>query len=329
MEITYEMQQELQGIFETRQVPEGHFLQFAAWRPLIYGADGPQRLYLNLLLQWFGDNNERDVERFPKADYANVSNYYIDWSTQASVEVSGLERPTRTLWDTDEHEARQEHARRDFVNRFNASHSRLGDLKPQSLAQDPQRGQRLISGVRKDNNTLHPTTDALTTVVRGAVRQFAVRRACKFLIYDAIRQRRVITYALDDLVLQDVVDKTAFELETQPGRFKVPVCTSELRELFRRWDACWEWVRFFRGLHLVDAPWLPSNGLDAVRGWSGYAAARATKLADRIGAQHPQYNALRQVRTLHDQAHYENAISAFHAARPSALGPLPNAVWEL
>jgi hypothetical protein len=329
MEISYESQLELQEMFETGQVPAGHFLEHVAWLPLIYGADGPQRVYLNLLLEWTGDDRERDVARFPKADHAHVSNYYIDWSTQATVEPDGLRRPIGTLWDRDEHESRQEKERRGFVRRFNASRSRLGDLKPQSLAHDAQRGQRLIAGVRKDNSTLHPTTGNLTTEVRGAVRQFAVRRACKFLIYDAIRQGRVITYALDDLVLQDVVDKTAFELETQPGRFKVPVCTSELRELFRRWDACWQWVRFFRDLHQVDAPWHPNRGLDAVSGWSGYAAARATKLADRLGSQHPQHNALRQVRTLHEQAHYSEAIEAFHSARPSALGPLPNAVWEL
>jgi hypothetical protein len=328
MQISVESQQELQTIFETRVVPPGHFLELHPWRPLIYGADDPQRKYLDLLLHWLGDDAERDVARFPKGDYSHVSNYFIDWTTQGSVGAGGLQREQIPLWDNPDTDGAQERARRGFARRFNASHSRLGDLTPQALNQDPQRANRLIQGVRKDHSQLNPTTNNLTAEVRASVRQFAVRRACKFLIYDAIGQQRAIAYALDDLDLDAVVNKTAFELESQPGRFKVPVCTSELREMFRRWDACYPWVRFFHDLHAVPPPWDASRGLPTVQAWAAYAVARAGKLAGRLNPQHPAVNALQQVQAQHGQGNYTGAIAAFHAARPSALSPLPNAVWE-
>lgn len=323
VEISVDSQQELQHIFETGEVPDGHFLALAPWHPLIYGADGPQRVYLNLLLDSMGNDAERDVTRFPKADFAYVSNYYIDWSTQGSVEEGELQRPIVSRFDMDTVEAgQQEVARRAFARRFNASHSRLGNLSAHALGQDAARTQRLVLGVLKDNSTLHPTSANMTTAVRGAVRQFAARRACKFLIYDAINQGRAIAYALDDLDLGAVVDKTAFELETQPGRFKVPVCTSELREMFRRWDVCHTMVHFFHDLHAAHPPWHASRGLPALQAWSAYAAARAIKLADRLGVHHPKDHDLRQVQVLHGRAEYERAIAAYHATGPSALSPL-------
>lgn len=324
MRISDASQQELGNIFQTGVVPAGHFLALADEFPLIFGADGPQREYLHLLLQWLGDDAERDVPRFPKADFYHVSNYFIDWTAAGWVDASGLRRAAIQQPDWPE----QEHERQRFVDRFNASHSRLGDLTAEALARDPRRAAKLVQGARKDNSRIHPAPDNLISpTVRSAIRQFAVRRACKFLIYDAIRQRQPIAYALDDLDLVAVVDKTAFELESQPGRFKVPVCTSELREVFRRWDICSPWVLFYADLQRVPPPWDDSRGLQAVQPWAAYAAARSTKLADGLSPMHLKTNMLREVSRLHAQGHYGQAILTYHSAQPSTLAPLPNAVW--
>jgi hypothetical protein len=330
MIVSEHSRQELDNIYQTGLPPEGHFLSFANWSPLIYGADGPQRIYLDLLLQWYGDD-AREVERFPKANHPFVSNYWIDWSNQGRVSNRGLERDSRTLWDvTDPAIVKQEYDRQSFAFRFNASKSKLGTLSPDSLTWDQARTAKIIGGIRKDNPSLNPGLGNLRAgEFAHEIRQFAVRRACKFLIYEGIRNRRMIAYALDDLNLNEVVNKTARELESSPGRFKVPVCTSELREVFRRWDHCAQWVLFFEDLHRVNPPWHPNRGQDALRGWAYYASVRATKLARQLGARHERSRALLQVQVLYDRSQYAQAIDAFHGAAPSTISPLPNAVWEL
>lgn len=330
MEISEESQLELALIFENRSPPDGHFLFFAStWLPLIYGADGPQRVYLDLLLQWYGDADERDVERFPKADHPYVSNYLLDWSTQGRLSKHGLERDWRSQWDVmDPAVAKQESERRSFASRFNASKSKLGSLSYDSLAADPTRTAKIIKGIRKDNPSFNPSLENLRQgQFAHQIKQFSVRRACKFLIYDGIREKRVIAYALDDLNLDEVVNKTARQLEN--GRFKVPVCTSELRELFRRWDYCSQWVIFFEDLHRVNPPWHPDRGWSALQGWAKYASERAAKLASQVGDRHARHAALLQVTQWYDGNRYAEAIQAFHLAGPSTISPLPNAVWEL
>jgi hypothetical protein len=321
-------QEELGNIFsvpsEFRVAPAGHFLELAEGFPMIYGADGPQREYLNILLDWLDNTADRDVARFPKADHYHVSNYFIDWSSQGWVDASGLRRG-------DIHEPfrpEQERDRQSFFNRFSASRSRLGDISTAALAHDQPRAGKLAAGVRKDDARKRLSPDNLTSgPMLGALRQFAVRRACKFLIYDTIRQGYRIAYALDDLDLGAVVARTAFPLETDPERGKVPVCTSELREVFRRWDVCQHWVFFYEDLHGVPPPWDQSRGEQAVQSWAAYAAARATKLALRLPQGHGLSGMLNQVSTLHQNGQHVQAISTYHAAQPSSLGPLPNAVW--
>jgi hypothetical protein len=179
---------------------------------------------------------------------------------------------------------------------------------------------------RKDNPSLNPTLgDLQGGGFSDQIRQFAVRRACKFLIYEGIRNGRVVAYALDDLNLDEVVNKTARELDA-PGRFKLPVCTSELREIFRRWDYCQTHVRFFEDLRQVSPPWHRDRDL---QGWAQYAAARAAKLAHSAGEDHPRHAQLMTVQQLLDQKAYGQAIDAFHNAKPSEFSALPKAVWEL
>jgi hypothetical protein len=331
MRISENSNRELVSIFETRNPPAGHFFSFAAWNPLIYGADGPQRIYLDLLLQWYGSDEERHVERFTKANHPFVSNYFIDWTDQGRVSNSGLERDAHTLWDVhDPAVVKQEQYRQSFAYRFNASKSRLGPLAPDALAQDQARTTKIIKGIGKDNPALNPTLgDLRQGGFAHQIKQFAVRRACKFLIYEGIKNKRVVAYALDDLNLDEVANKTPRELDGNPGRFKVPVCTSELREVFRRWDYCSQWVGFFEDLHRVNPPWHRDRNHNELQGWAQYASARASKLAQQVGQQHQRYRELLQVQALYIQGACAQSIEAFHGAKPSEISPLPNAAWDL
>ena len=308
------------------ELPEGHFLRFAGYRPMIYGMDGPQREYLHFLLNAQQDYEERDVERFPKANHPFVSNYYIDWTNQAEVGGTGTRR--RALrWDMTADDMPQELERRRLARQFESSSLAVGSLMQRDLQQQPARTQKIVKGVRKDRPDLAPTIDDIVDErFDHQIKQFSVRRGCKFLIYSSVRDGRKVTYALDDLEMGDVVSKQARQLDN--GRFKVPVCTSELREIFRRWDVLDGDVFFFRDLMRVPPPWNPHAPLDELQGWSAYAAARAAKLQATLPAQSPLAASLAQVATYHQQGRFAWAVGQYHASHPSALSPPPTAVWD-
>jgi hypothetical protein len=110
------------------------------------------------------------------------------------------------------------------------------------------------------------------------VYDFAVRRACKFLMYDAKAMKRPVFYALDGLDLSMVVDlvtdtgalRDTVKVGKTAEEKKVPVCTSELRELFRYWDELRNHVFFFENFVEVKPPWEQSN----VDKWGTYAVLR-------------------------------------------------------
>jgi hypothetical protein len=127
-----------------------------------------------------------------------------------------------------------------------------------------------------------------------------IRRSCKFLMYDAIEQHRRVAYALDELDLS----KVAY-LVAGPGQYplasrarwddttkaivsdieaKIPVCSSELRELFRYWDYFAKYIVFFKGFWKRNAPW--EDPADAPQ-WALYAQHRAQKLARSHAGKYP------------------------------------------
>ncbi|KPF48828.1 hypothetical protein D621_15645 [beta proteobacterium AAP51] len=133
----------------------------------------------------------------------------------------------------------------------------LPSVEKNALKTNPAYTSKLIKGIKKDNPALNP---ALETIARGdfddQIKNFGVRRACKFLIYDAIERKRKIAYVLDDLNLTEVVKKHARLLDPDSStRRKVPVCTSEIREIFRRWDRLQDHVVFYRWFRKAPAPW--------------------------------------------------------------------------
>ncbi len=310
----------------TDALPEGHFLRFAGYAPMIYGMDGPQREYLHFLLNAQHDHEERDVARFQKANHPFVSNYYIDWTNQVQVGETGTRR--RALrWDMTADDMPQELQRRRLARQFESSSLAVGSLMQRDLQSQPARAQKIVNGVRKDRADLAPTIDDIVDErFDHQIKQFSVRRGCKFLIYSSVRDGRKVTYALDDLDMGDVVSKQARQLDN--GRFKVPVCTSELREIFRRWDQLQNDVFFFRDMALVPPPWNPQAPPDELQGWSAYATARAAKLQAALQPQSPLALFLAQVTTYHQQGHFAWAVHQYHASRPSTLSPPPTAVWD-
>lgn len=147
-----------------------------------------------------------------------------------------------------------------------------------------------------------------------------VRRSCKFLLYDSIRRGQDIAYVLDDLDLNVVaqrlrVAETTDRLGANTTERKVPVCTSELREIFRRWDFFVEHLTFYTGFVVCDEPW-------SAHGYSQHWATYAVHLAAKVAQQHPHLAAASgDVQQAFNNGLYLQAIGRFHAMRPSRYLP--------
>ena len=321
----------INNILAKKAPADGHFLAWGPQSPMIYGADGPQRIYLDLLLTARDVPQAKDVATMPKADHPLISNYYLDWNVQGKVFKGGLQRTPGALGPRDSPQFEREVARRDFSRRVVNSQMGIGSVEAEALKKDPVFAQKLVKGIQKDNPALKPSADS---IARGdfddQIKNFGVRRACKFLIYDAIQNGRKVAYVLDDLDLTEVVEKKARLLDPDhSSRRKVPVCTSEIREIFRRWDMLKDHVVFFRWFRKAPAPW-ESDYFDrhAYRNWSGYAKQRAAKLAGKLGTTDPRRAQLLKVGQDHDAGNFFAAIDGFHACKPSTLTPLPSAAWD-
>lgn len=135
----------------------------------------------------------------------------------------------------------------------------------------------LRSLAKGDDKLLHAGLDQITAEDLVATRlHLAVRRACKFGIeYIASKSEAVVHYILDGIKPEDVVDKKTYEV--MGGGQGVPITTSEIRYMFRKWfelkeRAIARKIIFYRDQSEVRAPWY-----DAPAMWLPYAEHRLDK----------------------------------------------------
>lgn len=296
--------------------PEQHFLQGWTDDWMLYGTGTAQLTYLAILDAvaevMMGQRESVTHRRYlyrraqisgKKEILPNVSNYWIQfdrdsvrpWATgqeDGPVEMRAGQFPTVTS--------------RDFFDRFNDS--------PWSLSGEVM--AKLAQGAKKHRSDAPDLLDPRVGAVKDLLRQFAVRRACKFLIYDAIQRHHSIRYVLDDLNLEMAATRARKD-------DKVPVCTSELRELFRNWDGTRDWVTFYLDLTQVPPPWeAPTGSPAAVQAWGNYAAHRANKVLSGNMDRIPQH-VLDHLEACVDHAlagRHPQAIREYHASRPSVFG---------
>ena len=137
-----------------------------------------------------------------------------------------------------------------------------------------------------------------------SMRQFMVRRACKFLLYDEISVRHGrIFYALDGLTLSDVAQRAHRALDR--SRSKVPVCTSELREIFRMWAFLQNHVAFYLHLENSEPPWKLSDQEQ----WSAYAVERSKKV---VVNDEEKTKKIARLSELHAKQQYDKVIDEYH-----------------
>jgi hypothetical protein len=291
MIVTTAMVDEINDVLRGIAVPNHYLTRTAGQSFILYGMDDPQRTYLavdHFRIHGFpavgGRTPAESIERravgtgdkqrgqYDKRESPKVSNYVLHFNPK---NVVVTERPTHEMdlqrpAQVDKKMPAREASRQAFTGAFNGSGFSLS-----SIGNDPD---KLMRGVRKDHGNV-PLTMGLDVVAHnGALRNFAVRRACKFLIYEAAQDGKQVAYALDDMDLAAVANKqwrdwdlSAFvdEAALHPGsNAKVPVCTSEIREIFRGWDFLKDHVTFYEGFNRVNPPWERDTEREA---WGSYA----------------------------------------------------------
>jgi hypothetical protein len=233
-------------------------------------------------------NPDASVQAFSNADRAYVSFCkYVD----ENAENSGrdiLARSNEFIQFSGADEMKlKAHGRRDAATSSKPLSMKISDDTPQQRQQFFDRFRQssyaigrtpygsVKKGIEKDWTGSTKSVDRFGYSGRNltSMRQFMVRRACKFLLYDEIRIRHGrIFYALDGLALSDVAQGAHRALDST--RSKVPVCTSELREIFRMWAFLQKHVQFYLHLKKSDPPWKLSDQEQ----WSAYAVERSKKV---------------------------------------------------
>ncbi len=115
-----------------------------------------------------------------------------------------------------------------------------------------------------------------------ACRTYFVRRGCKYLLYEAVQKNKTVFYALDNLDIVKMADNSTHDEKDKKGNIvfsKVPICTSEVRELFRYWYFYKKNVIFCKNFRFCKPPWDSSIAThNVLKLWASYALKRANKI---------------------------------------------------
>lgn len=171
----------------------------------------------------------------------------------------------------------QSPAQQDFFNRLSSNNKfGIGDLNHNN-------GLEKIYRAQTKDNTRHPNR----CVDPISIRNYMIRRGCKLLIWETIDKGATIHYALDDIDISIVANCSPLKLKAtrrggaggQQGKkatSKVPVCTSELREIFRNWPRLQNNIVFYHQTLEVTPPW-KNQPVETMMNWALYAIHRQKK----------------------------------------------------
>jgi hypothetical protein len=317
---------------------------------IIYGLKDPR---YNALLHL--QKSRQDVDDAVKAGYWHQINFYNDSTVNA--DEQGAVADIIVKGATSKVAEEQKSAR--FAKAILASKYNPYDLPPQAVTTHPAPAPKVIPERKTLRGTVIPekviikpspvstAKEGIFEQMRDLMRYRRIRRGCKFgLVYtaEAIAPTARIHFILDGLPLERVIDKTPVKARRDgaPEAWDfVPITYSELRAVFRHWDALKSRVIFYRlhpasasasatpatpgGFAAQPAPWESDPGA-----WAVYAAKRLKKYRDAVGARlsspsgastHAPSGAL--VRALDQAAALESSGQANRAARllREALNP--------
>jgi hypothetical protein len=118
----------------------------------------------------------------------------------------------------------------------------------------------------------------------GIISDIAIRRSCKFGIHYFVERKSArLHYILDGMDVDAIVRKDRYTNEVT-GKAKVPICTSEVRYIFRHWNrlSATNRLLFYLNFNTVEAPWSNNTFQGTWPGWADYAVHRYNKHRNRI-----------------------------------------------
>lgn len=280
----------------------------------IYGTGTAQKIYLRVS-EYFQKQQQATKKSPDKHDlythvgqqhivkekYPQVSNYWLSIKSQYIKELrnptgSGPAAPVKA----------EDAEKAAFWKRFDEASRKKG------ATYDVSNNKKGLERAAEGTTAFKPAS------VDALIDDLVVRRSCKFLLYDSIEQGRSIAYALDDLDLKRLANREIVEeTQGQSKARKLPICTTELREVFRRWRYFAHHVTFYSKFKVCDPPWL-SVGTEQ---WASYARKLAEKRTkgqgDGWAKLEEQFKAKNFVTTinLYHQMPIEQAASVVHATQ--------------
>ena len=304
------------GNMDPTKIADFYFFFLMKKNPMLYGTGDAQACYLRAedVVNQPPKNLDTDgikhamngISIGGKTQYPRVSNYWLEQVQGKTSAIQGQKAFTVNNATTTGKD------KQEFWDRFDASKLSIAAMPVTKTQAAPKAAQ------------------SKSTDPREIIYDNLIRRSCKFLLYDAIDKNKPVAYALDELDLSKVAylvaggqypltsrarwDDSAKAIVSDTEA-KIPVCSSELRELFRYWDYFNAHIVFFKGFWKVKAPWEEGHYLAQ---WAAYAQHRAQKLAHSPGAAKvPKFPD--KIKRCVDETDPAAAIGFYHALQPSKL----------
>ncbi len=160
-------------------------------------------------------------------------------------------------------------------------------LGPDSLTGEIS--ERLIRSLKKyqkmESVDLTPSTlgKKLRSSVGYHLYDVCIRRSCKYgVFYFTHIKSATLHYILDEMDIATIVDKKMLVNDSTNAE-KVPICTSELRYIFRHWNGLKDKsLLFYDQYQTCGAPWADVKWQNHREGWADYAIIRVGKYREQI-----------------------------------------------
>lgn len=193
-----------------------------------------------------------------------------------------------------------------------------------SVAYGPDSLAKPLAELKNALSKYEESQDALSNLRSGANRfklqgiigDLAIRRSCKFGIdYFVIAKGAQLHYILDGMSVPDIVSKKMYTNEVTK-KDKIPICTSEVRYIFRTWNQLKDTGRlhFYKDFQQCLAPWESSTYMNTWEGWADYAIDRVEKHLPKSNHRYAQFQlAAEGFGKLRNPFVARNVIREFHS----------------
>jgi hypothetical protein len=148
------------------------------------------------------------------------------------------------------------------------------------------------------------------------------RRMCKWTLHTALYNNQPLVYALDKLELSPIGRGEILHIKDSNNdqiKLKVPVCTSELREVFRNIDKFETNISYYKGLKKTSAPWEEGNAPSLLQDWAEYAMHLTRSLLIQYPGDVLCFNGASKMLTAWSKNEWELVIEVYKTIKPSEL----------